>query len=744
MTVENFSDIIISNDISFLKGENILKMTKKCRILTVVVCAICFMFAMQSSAFAYNDINDFYIDCDNDGYSDMKLNLYTDYYSKTATISEIESSEDKVVIPAVVDLKHYDDDYEYLDEYTSDVPYTITSIDWSGCSAEDEIYNSIVIPSTVSYISSESVGYRFKEVYNVDEDYEDSYDDLYGDDDYDDDYEYDDWNDDDYWYDDEPYYTKVKIDGFVIYCTEDSAADEYAKSNGFETVYMKDLSMAQITVNTDSIYYNYECQKPDITVTFDGQILVADVDYQVFYYNNLNIGTAKIVLSGKGDYNGTIISEFEIKRIPAEMVEVSAIEPQYYCGWEIEPYFYVTYNGESIYWYDYSYDITNNINPGKGKIVISFDSDMFEGTKTVYFNIIIEPMEYLNVTALSDSEVYLEWNYVPCGKYYIYRYDESTGKYEYLTKTANTYYIDKGLKEITKYKYAVKAVKSSKSNTALKEAVRTMLKTPELTLTTKNKAAALKWTKNSKADGYQIYRSSNWADEKKVKTIRDNKTTKWTNTKLNNDYDYFFCIRAYKKIGGKTYYSQMSPTQYSGSSSARVNGANLKSHTSFKVYNTQGTKTTFMYNINLNETDIKLLDKFKKKYFKEGMTREEQLQVTLDWINKNVKYALGDDWAKISGKTWVQAIFKYKMGQCAQYNGAMAAMMAYLGYDVQVVMGYRGTWKTNYWQHFWTEVKIQGSTYIVETGNYGRSGSWSYLIRRYSEAPGYIKNQKNL
>lgn len=734
-----------------------MKKSKKATAMRVAVCILCIVTLLFTtvSAYTYGE-RTIYLDCDNDGYEEAYIKVYPDYDENKVTVTKISSEGDKVVIPAVIDLRDedwddwYDDDwYYYEDDYGYEKPLPVTSIDIETENADYENYKSIVIPSTVTYIADETIGYRmetrYEEVTEDDNDYGDDYD---YDDDYDDSYddwddEWDDEEDDDYWYDGE-YRVKVKVEGFVIYCVQGSAADTYAKVNGFETVYINDISEAQITLSQDSFYFQGSYIKPEVTVNYGSQILSSD-SFEVYYCNNRNIGTAEIIIVGKGEFTGIVTKTFRITAIPASMVEVSEIEPQYYCGWDIEPYFNVTYNGESIWNYcDYDYQYYSNINPGKAKIVITFDSEIFEGTKTVYFDIIIEPMEYLNVTAVSDSEVYLTWDYVPCGKYYIYRYNDKTGEYEYIAKTDNTYYTDKKLKEITKYQYEVKAVKNKKTNEGLKKAVRTMLKTPELTLTTKNKAAALKWTQNPKADGYQIYRSSNWADEKKVKTVRDCKTTSWTNTKLNNDYDYFFCIRAYKKIGGKTYYSEMSPTEYSGSSSARVNGANLKSHTSFKVYNTQGTKTTFMYNINLNETDIKLLDKFKKKYFKEGMTREEQLQVTLDWINKNVKYALGDDWAKISGKTWVQAIFKYKMGQCAQYNGAMAAMMAYLGYDVQVVMGYRGTWKTNYWQHFWTEVKIQGSTYIVETGNYGRSGNWSYLVRRYSEAPGYIKNQKNL
>ena len=735
-----------------------MKKNKRVTAVRVAVCVLCMIALLCTSVSAYYEEKTIYLDCDNDGYKESYIKVYPDSYENKATVTYINSDADKVVIPAVVDFRDdywddwYDDDWYYYDDYydyEDARPLPVTAIDIQVEDADYQSYKSIVIPSTVTYIKEETIGYRMETRYEYDEDDDnDDNDDKYDDDyDYDYDYDgddYDDGYDDDYGYyygGYEEYQVKVKVEGFIIYCTPGSAAEAYAQVNGFEIAYISDISTSEISLSADSFYYQGSYIKPDVTVVHNAQVLSPE-NYEVLYCNNKNIGTAEVIIVGKGDFTGTITKTFQITTIPASLVEVSAIEDQYYDGWEKHPYFRVTYNGESIWNYDYT--ITSNINPGKAKIVITFDSPIFEGTKTVYFNIILEPMEYLNVTALSDSEVYLTWNYVPCGKYYVYRYDEEKGSYVRIARTSNTYYTDKNLEEITKYQYAVKAVKSSKSNTAIKKAVRTMLKTPELTLVTKNKAADLKWTKNSKADGYQIYRSSNWADEKKVKTIKDYKTTKWTNTKLNNDYDYFFCIRAYKKIGGKTYYSQMSHTQYSGSSSARVNGANLKSHTSFKVYNVQGTKTTFMYNINLSESDIKLLDNFKKKNFKEGMTREEQLQVTLNWINQNVKYALNDDWTKISGKSWVEAIFKYKLGQCAQYNGAMAAMMAYLGYDVQVVMGYRGTWKTNYWQHFWTEVKIQGSTYIVETGNYGRSGGWSYLVRRYSEAPGYIKNQKNL
>ena len=734
-----------------MKGEFSLKGSKILGILVSFICLIGLCLTLSVSASAYYD--EVYIDCDGDDYPETELGVEFDIENYTASIKINDSWCENIVIPAVLKVQNDDwddwydwydwsDYYDYGDE-SSKRPFTVTAI-YTG--DIDNKYKSIVIPETVTYIQEESIGYYNNTDYDYDEDYDDDYDYDY-DDGYDDSYdEYYDYEDYDLY--DERYYSytvRTKIEDFTIYCIEGSAADIYAENEGFNTVYINNISSADVTLSAESFYFTGSYITPDVSVSYMGNALVAGEDYDVLYFANKFIGKACAVVVGMGEFTGMLIKEFDITTVPASEVVVSEIETEYYTGWEIEPYFNLSYMGRYLDDYeDYTCTFSSNVNPGKGKIEITFTNGIFTGTKIIEFTIAIEPMEEFTVTPQSDSEVYLRWDYVPCGKYYIYRYSSKTKKYERIAKTDKTYYIDEGLTQLKTYKYKVKAVKNSVSNTALSGSATTLLKTPELTLATKNKAAALTWTKNSKADGYIIYRSSNWYDTKKVKTIRDNTVTKWTNKKLNNDYDYYFSIKAYKKVDGKTIYSNVSPTKYSGDSDARVNGANLVSHKSFKVYNAQGKKTTFMYNINLSDSDIKLLDKFKKKHFKSGMTREEQLIVTLDWINKNVTYALGDDWNKISGKSWVEAIFKYKLGQCAQYNGAMAGMMAYLGYDVQVVMGYRGTWKTNYWQHFWTEVKIEGRTYIVETGNYGRSGNWSYLICKYSEAPGYIKNQKNL
>lgn len=84
---------------------------------------------------------------------------------------------------------------------------------------------------------------------------------------------------------------------------------------------------------------------------------------------------------------------------------------------------------------------------------------------------------------------------------------------------------------------------------------------PQKVTSFKKKSAAnaisLSWAQNEQATGYQIYRKAVYDESKyeKVKTFKLNTKTAWNNTKLENDHEYFYKIRAYTKIDGKNYYS---------------------------------------------------------------------------------------------------------------------------------------------------------------------------------------------
>lgn len=82
-------------------------------------------------------------------------------------------------------------------------------------------------------------------------------------------------------------------------------------------------------------------------------------------------------------------------------------------------------------------------------------------------------------------------------------------------------------------------------------------------ITAKKKALKLKWTKASNAHGYKIYRATKKKGKYKlVKTIRSGKTVSWTNKKLKKKKTYYYKIRPYRVVSGKTFYGKYSSVKY--------------------------------------------------------------------------------------------------------------------------------------------------------------------------------------
>ena len=71
------------------------------------------------------------------------------------------------------------------------------------------------------------------------------------------------------------------------------------------------VAKAQASSVTDQKYTG-KAIKPDPEIKRDGRTLVKGVDYSLKYENNTNIGTAKVIVSGKGNYTGTLTKTFKI------------------------------------------------------------------------------------------------------------------------------------------------------------------------------------------------------------------------------------------------------------------------------------------------------------------------------------------------------------------------------------------------------------------------------------------------
>ena len=108
----------------------------------------------------------------------------------------------------------------------------------------------------------------------------------------------------------------------VIYGIPGSYAEEYAKEEyiTFKSLgSVESISNATITLEKDSYIYDGTPKTPAVAVELNGKTLVNDTDYTVSYSNNINAGTAKVTVTGKGNYNGNKSVNFTIAKEPENL-----------------------------------------------------------------------------------------------------------------------------------------------------------------------------------------------------------------------------------------------------------------------------------------------------------------------------------------------------------------------------------------------------------------------------------------
>lgn len=83
---------------------------------------------------------------------------------------------------------------------------------------------------------------------------------------------------------------------------------------------LKDISDATISGVTVNYGYSGKAYTPTVKVVLDGVTLTKDTDYKVKYENNIQPGTAKITVTGIGNYTGTKIKTFGIVQCVSSIV----------------------------------------------------------------------------------------------------------------------------------------------------------------------------------------------------------------------------------------------------------------------------------------------------------------------------------------------------------------------------------------------------------------------------------------
>lgn len=127
---------------------------------------------------------------------------------------------------------------------------------------------------------------------------------------------------------------------------------------------------------------------PKFTLNISGRELHSGTDYDVVITDNINVGTAHVVISGKGKFKGVIERTFDIKPVPARSLSFFADNTEFdYTG---EPCFMqiIIKFGDIVLTEneDYTVEYTDNIEPGTASATLHFMGN-YDGTMTIPFAI---------------------------------------------------------------------------------------------------------------------------------------------------------------------------------------------------------------------------------------------------------------------------------------------------------------------------------------------------------------------
>ena len=261
---------------------------------------------------------------------------------------------------------------------------------------------------------------------------------------------------------------------------------------------LKNIKSCEVKLSAFTYVYDGKEVKPEVTVLLEDTTLSEGTDYRLEYQDNNRVGEASVSVTGIGNYTDTKTVSFQIVEKPKQPTAP-----------------------------------------------------------------VIEKLDTVNITSIANAKkgIKLTWNRVSGAQGYIIYRAYRKGGYKAIktvTNGATAAYTDTGAKTNGgKYTYAVCAYKGSIKGAYVGKTYY-YLKQNRISSVKNNasKKATVKWTRNTKANGYQV----NYKTGKKQKTItvKSNKTLNKVLKSLKKKATYSVKVRSYKKVSGATYYSEWS------------------------------------------------------------------------------------------------------------------------------------------------------------------------------------------
>ena len=167
------------------------------------------------------------------------------------------------------------------------------------------------------------------------------------------------------------------------------------------------ISKASVTLSTSTYAYDGKAKKPGVTVKLNGKTLKNGTDYTVSYSNNTKVGTAKVTITGKGNYTGSVSKTYSIKN-NFKKATVSGISTKAFTGKNITQSITVKYNGKTLKkGTDYTVSYSNNKKIGTATVKIA-GKGSYTGTITKTFKINPAKQEIQKLTAKSKA-FFVDW-----------------------------------------------------------------------------------------------------------------------------------------------------------------------------------------------------------------------------------------------------------------------------------------------------------------------------------------------
>lgn len=359
------------------------------------------------------------------------------------------------------------------------------------------------------------------------------------------------------------------------------------KGSGFKGEYTlsylilpRDIAETDIEIPEKSELIN-GIAEPSINITFGKKKLVEGTDYDLEYSGNSALGTATVVITGKGNFTGSVTKTYEVINPVIDINKCNitcASGTKAYTGKAVKPA--VTVKAGTVKLTagtHYKVKYSNNVKCGTATVKITgVEDNGYKGTKTLTFK--IRPAKTAaKVVNVKYNQQKVTWNKVTgATKYKVYRStDNKTFKLVKTVKaSASRVYNSKNLKPGKMYYYKVRAVRVQTSggktvnylgidNTPVKLKPVLYKGSIKSLQNTANKSVTIKWAGTNGAHGYKLYRSETGktGSFKLIKTVKVGFGKTYKDKNLKKGKTYYYKVRAYRNVDGKTIYGALSDSK---------------------------------------------------------------------------------------------------------------------------------------------------------------------------------------